>query len=446
MYDLLLRHPFMSDTGREACQATALVRAMCDVELALAAEQQALGLLPAGSAEAIAAQLDEADFDIAALARETAKGGNAAIPFVKQARAALADDLKGHFHRGATSQDIVDSALMLLLKPRLQRCSQLVWQSLADGAALMQRHRDTPMVGRTLMQQALPITFGAKIGQWLWGLHQARQRLDTAIDSGLYLQFGGAVGVHSGQGEHGVALMTGMARRLGLSEPWLPWHTDRQPIHALGCALDGVAVAAEKIALDVALMTQTEVGELAEPAEAGVGESSSMPHKRNPVGCARIRAAARQIHGALGVLANAGAQPLERGLGEWHAEWAPLVDGVLLLEGALETLGHLLGGLEVDEQAMARNLAMTGGAIMAEPAARVLQTILSSDDAKLVAREASETARRDGVAYADALLAHARVAGSAAEASALRQAVRPELYIGSSRQLVERVAERLGRR
>ncbi len=443
MYDLLLRHPFMSDSGREACQATALVRAMCDVELALAAEQQALGLLPAGSAEAMAAQLGSADFDIAALASDTAKGGNAAIPFVKQARAALSDDLQGHFHRGATSQDIVDSALMLLLKPRLQRCSQLIGQSLADGAALMQRHRDTPMVGRTLMQQALPITFGAKVGQWLWGLHQARERLDETINSGLYLQFGGAVGVHSGQGEHGVALMEGMARRLGLSEPWLPWHTDRQPIHALGCAMDGVAVAAEKIALDVALMTQTEVGELAEPAEAGVGESSSMPHKRNPVGCARIRAAARQIHGALSVLANAGAQPLERGLGEWHAEWAPLVDGVLLLEGALETLGHLLGGLEVNEQAMARNLAMTGGAIMAEPAARMLQTVLSSDDAKLVAREASETARRDGAAYAEALLAHARVADSGIDAAALRDAVRPELYIGSSRQLVERVYARL---
>lgn len=443
MYDLLLRHPFMSDTGREACQATALVRAMCDVEMALAAEQEALGLLPAGSAEAITAQLAAADFDLEALARDTVKGGNAAIPFVKQARAALSDDLKGHFHRGATSQDILDSALMLLLKPRLARCSQLVGKSLADGAALMQRHRDTPMVGRTLMQQALPITFGAKVGQWLWGLHQARQRLDAAIESGLYLQFGGAVGVHSGLGEQGIALMAGMARRLGLSEPWLPWHTDRQPIHALGCALDGVAVAAEKIALDVALMTQTEVGELAEPAEAGVGESSSMPHKRNPVGCARMRAAARQIHGALSVLANAGAQPLERGLGEWHAEWAPLVDGVLLLEGALETLVHLLAGLEVDEQAMARNLAVTGGAIMAQPAARILQTELSSDDAKRVAREASETARRDGIAYADALLAHEQVVGSDIDAAALRDAVRPELYIGSSRQLVERVARRL---
>jgi len=145
----------------------------------------------------------------------------------------------------------------------------------------------------------------------------------------------------------------------------------------------------------------------------------------------------------LSVLANAGAQPLERGLGEWHAEWAPLVDGVLLLEGALETLGHLLAGLEVNQQAMARNLAVTGGAIMAEPAAQVLQTVMVSDDAKRVAREASETARRDGIAYADALLAHERVAGSDIDAAALRNAVRPELYIGSSRALVERVGERL---
>ncbi|MEC9483201.1 MAG: adenylosuccinate lyase family protein [Halomonas sp.] len=437
MYDLLLRQPFMSGAGLEASRAQALVAAMREVELALAAEQEAIGLLPAGSAEAMAPYLGDDAFDMQLLAEETAKGGNAAIPFVKQAKAALPDDLKRHFHKGATSQDIVDSALIVLLKPRLERCLSLLAQARTAGCSLMETHRGTAMVGRTLMQQALPITFGAKVANWLWGLYQAEQRLGEVASHGLFVQLGGAVGVHSGLDEHGLELMDGLATRLGLNAPLLPWHTDRQPILALAGALDAVAAGAEKIALDVALMCQTEVGELSEPAEAGVGESSSMPHKRNPVACARIRAAARQVHGNAGIIANAGAQPLERGLGEWHAEWAPLVDSVLLVEGALETLAKLLEGLEVHGEAMQRNLAVTGGAIMAEPAARVLVPAGGSDAAKRIAREAAETAREQGRPYADVLIEHPEVAGKVDE-SALRDAVRPELYIGSSQAQVER--------
>ncbi|SDL39840.1 3-carboxy-cis,cis-muconate cycloisomerase [Modicisalibacter muralis] len=442
MYDLLLRHPFMSAEGLAATRDTALIAAMREVELALASEQEALGLLPQGSAEAMARHLGDEVFDSRALADGALKGGNAAIPFVKQAKAALPDELKPCFHWGATSQDILDSALMLLLKPRLARCLTLLERARVAGCVLMRDHRDTPMVGRTLMQQALPITFGAKLAHWLHGLHQAERRLAEVVAQGLYVQFGGAVGVHSGQGEHGLTLMDGLATRLGLNAPLLPWHTDRQPILALSGALDAVAAGAEKIALDVALLCQTEIGELSEPAEAGVGESSSMPHKRNPVGCARIRAAARQIHGQTGLLSHAAAQPLERGLGEWHAEWAPLVDATLLLEGALESLAALLEGLEVHREAMRRNLAITGGAIMAEPAARVLTPALGSDTAKRIAREAAETARHEGSEYAKALLAHGEVAGRI-DAETLRAAVQPELYIGSSRAQVERVLKAL---
>lgn len=442
MYDLLLRHPFMSAEGLAATRAESLIAAMREVELALAKEQEVLGLLPEGTAGALASYLGDEVFDLPVLAAETAKGGNAAIPFVKQAKAALSDALKPCFHQGATSQDILDSALMLLLKPRLKRCLTLLERARAAGCALMHDHLDTPMIGRTLMQQALPITFGAKVAHWLHGLHQAERRLAEVVAQGLYVQFGGAVGVHSGLDEHGLALMDGLAARLGLSAPLLPWHTDRQPMLALGGALDAVAAGAEKIALDVALLCQTEVGELSEPAEAGVGESSSMPHKRNPVACARIRAAARQIHGHAGMLSHTAAQPLERGLGEWHAEWAPLVDAALLLEGALESLAALLEGLEVHVETMRRNLAITGGAIMAEPAARALTPALGSDAAKRIAREAAETARREGHEYAEALLAHAEVDGRV-DAEALRAAVRPELYIGSSRTQVERALKAL---
>lgn len=360
-YDSFLRHPFMSGEGLSALGNDAFVRAMLAFELALAAEQESLGLLPAGTADALTGHLTGTAFDAGAIARDAANGGNAAIPFVRQAKAALPDTLKKRFHLGATSQDVVDSALMLLLKPRLAACLAHYQECRRAALALMREHRDTPMIGRTLMQQALPITFGLKVARWIWGLAQAVMGLERVARHGLYVQLGGPVGTLNAMPEKGLALMAGVARRLGLSEPLLPWHTDRQPILAIAAALSATSVAAEKIALDIALMAQNEVAELSEPAEEGVGGSSSMPHKRNPVACARIRAAARQVVGAVGVIESAGAQPLERALGEWHAEWAPLLDAVLLLEGQLQSLSALLGGLEVHADAMARNLALLGG-------------------------------------------------------------------------------------
>lgn len=437
MYDTLLRHPFMSDEGRAATQAQDLVAAMCAVEVALATEQEVLGILPAGAAAEIERVLAEHAFDMDAMAHGTVLGGNAAIPFVKQAKAALPDELKAHFHRGATSQDILDTALMLLLKPRLEACLALMKRSRMAGCALMRRHADTPMVGRTLMQQALPITFGVKVAQWAENLAQAERRLRDVTETGLYLQFGGAVGVHSGLDAQGLEVMDRVAERLGLASPLLPWHTNRQPILALSGAVDAVAVGVEKVALDVSLLTQSEVAEVSEPAVPGAGGSSSMPHKRNPVICARLRAAARQIHGQAATLSHAGAQPLERGLGEWHAEWAPMLDAVLLMEGALASLAELWEGLDVHAETMRHNLTLMGGAIMAEPAARLLGDILGADEAQRIAREAAETSRLERREYAEVLLAHPAVAGRV-EAQRLRRCVDPGLYIGSSQGQVQR--------
>ncbi|WFF40661.1 adenylosuccinate lyase family protein [Salinicola endophyticus] len=447
MYDTLFRHPFMSAAGLAALEASEVVAAMREVELALAAEQEACGLLPAGTADALTAALPLAAFDLTALAAEVENGGNAAIPFVKQAKARLPESLRRHFHRGATSQDIVDSALMLLLRPRLAALREHLACSRRAACALMRRHRGTPMIGRTLMQQALPITFGAKVAQWAWGLESADARLAAVAEGGLYVQFGGAVGVHSGLDDQGLEIMAGLAARLGLAAPLLPWHTDRQPLLALMGALDAAAVAAEKVALDIALLCQSEVAELSEPAAEGVGGSSSMPHKRNPVACARIRAAARQVHAAHATVVNAGAQPLERGLGEWHAEWAPLLDGVLLVEGALGSLAPLLAGLEVHVDAMARNLRLSGGAVLAEPAARLLGEALPSATAQRIAREAGETARREQRDYAEVVLAQPEVAAAVEDATldaaALRTALTIDLYIGSSEAQVTRVLMRL---
>ncbi|GEK48214.1 adenylosuccinate lyase family protein [Halomonas pacifica] len=430
----LLQHPFMSQTALAECNTDAMIAAMLTFELALAEVQEAHGALPEGVSGEMRDLLEAHAFDGQAIAAGIASGGNAAIPFVKQARSALPDELKRYFHQGATSQDVVDTALMLLLEPRLASLDALLLRCRAAATALMVTHDETVMVGRTLMQQALPITFGVKVAHWAIGLEQARRRLAGVA---LPVQFGGAVGVHSGWDDPGLDFMDALAERLGLSAPVLPWHTDRQPIHALGTALDAVAGAAEKLALDVALLTQTEVGEVAEPAAPGMGESSSMPHKRNPVRCALIRGAVRQVHGHTTVLLNAAAQPLERGLGEWHAEWAPLLDGALLLEGALEQAAVLFEGLEVHPEAMRRNLAVTGGGIMAEPVSKLLVPILGQDVAKRISAEAAETARRQGIPYAEALEAHPELQGQLAP-EAVARATDPALYLGSSKRQVRR--------
>lgn len=430
----LIQHPFMSQTALTETSAEAMVGAMLAFELCLAEVQETYGAVPEGASQTMREILEGHDFDSDAVATGIASGGNAAIPFVKQGRAALPDELKHYFHQGATSQDVVDSALMLLIRPRLLALDALLVRCRAAALALMKAHADTVMVGRTLMQQALPITFGVKVAHWAVGLEQARRRL-AAVE--LPVQFGGAVGVHSGWDKLGLGFMDALAERLGLEAPVLPWHTNRQPIHALGTALDAAAGAAEKLALDIALLTQTEVGEVAEPSTPGMGESSSMPHKRNPVRCALIRGAARQIHGHVTVLLNAAAQPLERGLGEWHAEWTPLIDSVLLLEGALEQAAVLLEGLEVYPQAMRRNLVVTGGGIMAEPVSKLLAPALGTDAAKRISAEAAETARVQGIGYAQALSAHPEVRDRL-DADSVAQATDPALYLGSSKYQVQR--------
>ncbi|RUR31210.1 class-II fumarase/aspartase family protein [Vreelandella nanhaiensis] len=438
MPSAFLKHPFMSQTALAACNEDAMVRAMLAFELALADVQQASGALPAGTSQQMRAQLEDVSFDIAEMAEGIASGGNVAIPFVKQSRALLADGLKRYWHQGATSQDVVDSALMLLLKPRLAALDSLLLRCRSAAIDLMDTHSNTPMVGRTLMQQALPITFGVKVSHWAVGLEQARRRLG---DIELPVQFGGAVGVHSGWDSLGLEWMDALAEKLGLAAPVLPWHTDRYPIHALGTALDAVASAAEKLALDVSLLTQTEVGEVAEPSAPGMGESSSMPHKRNPVRSALIRGAARQVHGHASVLLNAAAQPLERGLGEWHAEWAPLMESVLLVEGALEQVAVLLEGLEVYPDNMWRNLAATGGGIMAEPVARLLTPALGTDNAKAVSAAAAETSRCESRDYSDVLidvLAEHPETNGTIDYDSLRKACDPTLYLGSSKAQIKR--------
>lgn len=437
----LIQHPFMSSNALKENSADAMINAMLSFEIALLESQELQGLCPTGTAERIAQCLRKPGaFDSEVIAKGVGSGGNPAIPFVKMAREKLPDELKPYWHQGATSQDLVDSALMLLLKNRFKSIDQLLLRCRTDAIYLAGNHKRTVMVGRTLMQQALPTTFGVRAIQWALGLEQARRRLHAVSHNGLPVQFGGAVGVHSGLDDSGMDLMAIIADRLGLANPVLPWHTNRQPVHAIATAMDGIAGAAEKMAYDVALLSQTEVGELSEPAGEGMGESSSMPHKRNPVRCALVRSACRQIHGYTSVIINSMAQPLERGLGEWHAEWAALVNSAQLLEGALEQTQILFAGLEVHEDRMRTNLEITGGAIMAESVVRFLTPELGSELARKVSKEASETARLNRRPYIEALRARDEILGKVNQ-DALANAADPITYIGTAEGQLETAIE-----
>ncbi|SNT70471.1 lyase family protein [Psychrobacter sp. LV10R520-6] len=361
----LINQPFVHPDIAQDFSARFFVKAMLDFELAIIEVRENNGLVPDKTLQKSKQALTLDLFDIDAIGAETYLGGNAAIPFVAQAKALLPQEIKPYFHQTVTSQDVIDTAMMLMLKPALKHINQDLIDVLKACGILIENHRATPMAGRTLMQQALPITFGAKISQWASSLIAVIPNLAKLERSGFYLQWGGPVGVSNVDNEN-YELPQQVAELLGLSTPLLPWHTNRQPIHAIASTLDACAGAMENIVEDIALMCQSELGEVAEPAIKGMGGSSSMPHKRNPVLCALIKTATLRMHGHLSVISNTTAQPFERALGQWHATWVPLTEGVALVAGATAYLKTLLHGLQVYPERMAANLDLNSDAYLVE--------------------------------------------------------------------------------
>lgn len=359
----LINQPFVHSDIANAFSDQAFTQAMLDFELAVLKVREKNQLIPKNifqqSQQALALEL----FDIDAIGKQTYLGGNAAIPFVTQAKSLLPTDIKPFFHQTLTSQDVIDTAMMMMLKPSFRRIHQDLIEVLRACEVLIQTHRKTPMAGRTLLQQALPITFGTKVSQWASSLIAIMPKLAQLEQSGFYLQWGGPVGVSNEENEHH-NLPQQLAESLGLSAPLLPWHTNRQPIHAIASTLDACAGAMENIVEDIALMTQSELGEVAEPSIEGMGGSSSMPHKRNPVLCALIRTATLRMHGHMSVISNSTAQPFERALGQWHASWVPLTEGTALIAGAVSYLKVLLHGLQVYPERMATNLDLNSDAYL----------------------------------------------------------------------------------
>ncbi|MDB5480849.1 MAG: 3-carboxy-cis,cis-muconate cycloisomerase [Caulobacteraceae bacterium] len=341
----------------------ALVGAALAFETALARALAAEGLLSEAAADVIAEACAMPLADAATLAREAAHAGTLAIPLVRRIRARVAashPEFADAVHRGATSQDVADTALMMMSREAGELVDADLRRLRSALAGLTRRHVATPMLGRTLLQGAMPITFGLKTAGWMLGVEEARARFARELEEALRLQLGGAAGTLAGLCGRGTAISKRMGAALGLAPAITPWHSRRDAVAGLGCALALVTCAVGKIARDISLLSQGEVGEVREPRVDGRGGSSAMAHKRNPTGCQVALSAAIRAPGLAATLLSAMPQEHERGLGGWQAEGPVIVDLFELAHGAIGAMAPVVEGLEVSVAAMARNLAKAG--------------------------------------------------------------------------------------
>ena len=434
---------FVPEDFREAVSGRAWLQAMLDAERALAVAGARAGLIPQEDAEAIANRCDAGLFDAGEIGHRGRPAGN---PVPALARALTEEVAKTspaaacHVHWGATSQDITDTAAMLLTRRALDLILAEV-DGIADACArLALEHRDTPVAGRTLLQQALPTTFGLKAAGWLVPVLEARRRLRQLRASGLAAQLGGAAGTLASLGDSGPSVLREFALELGLPEPPLPWHTDRTRISSVGEALSMLAGVLGKISQDVILMAQTEVGEVTEPAGEGRGGSSTLPHKRNPILSVTAAANARRVQDLARTLGAAMVQEHERAAGAWHSEWEALSDALALAGGAAANVREATEGLEVHPERMRANLDRTEGMLLAEN----VTTRLSASLGRLEAHDLVEAACRRALKNREDLRAELvrdeRIREALSE-EGIDAALDPAGYLGSAGAFVDRALE-----
>ncbi|UDM52508.1 3-carboxy-cis,cis-muconate cycloisomerase [Cupriavidus sp. MP-37] len=420
------------------------VQRMLAVEAALARAEAQCGVIPAAAAAAITEVCREVGaIDRDALAQAAVNSGNLAIPLVRQLTAAVAarDAEAARFvHWGATSQDIIDTALVLQLADALRVLDADLVRLGEACAALATAHRATPMVARTWLQHALPTTFGCKAAGWLDALRRDLTRLDAARAQARALQFGGAAGTLASLGDAAPAVAAALARELGLVAPVLPWHAQRDRVVDVATTLGMLTGTLGKMARDISLLMQTEVAEVAEPAAPGRGGSSTMPHKRNPVGCAAVLAASVRVPPLVATMLSGMVQEHERALGGWQAEWDTLPQIVTLAAGALCRMGEVVAGLQVDAARMRANLDLTRGLILSEAAMLALGDCIGRLPAHKLVENASRRAVEQGTSLRDALAAmlHEDPAHAGLlDAAALDRLADPANYAGQSVQFAD---------
>lgn len=413
------------------------VQAMLDFEAALARAEARAGVISAAVADVIAAACRVELYDVPALYQATISAGTLAIPLVKALTDRVGGEAGRYVHWGATSQDAIDTAYMLQMRRGLARLDADLQTIAAACAALAQTHRATPMAGRTLLQHALPITFGLKAARWLALTTRRITRLRELRDRAFVVQFGGAVGTLASLGPNGPLVLELLAQELRLGVPDMPWHAERDRIAEIAAAVGIVAGAMAKIAGDIALLTQTELGEVAEANVAGKDGSSTLPHKRNPVDVTFARAAAQLALGNVAVVLAAMAQEHERAAGAWQAEWAVLPGLFRYTAGAVIRVQEALTGLEVDAGRMQANLGLTNGLVMAESLATALARHTGRAEAQRIVQAACERAQSRNASLLSTALATPAISDHLS-AIEIERAFDPMSYLGSTDAFIDR--------
>ena len=434
--------PMLSSAAmRAVCDDVAYLQFMLDFEAALARAEAATGVIPAEAAGPIERACQARTFDLAALAEAATKSGNLAIPLVKALTAAVSKadtEAARYVHWGATSQDVIDTAAMLMLRAGIDALLADIDRAIAGFAGLALKHRHTAMVGRTWLQHALPMPFGLKLAEYAAALNRSRSRLRRLRSEALALQFGGAAGTLAALGDNGLRVAERLAQELGLPLPDAPWHTHRDRFAEAASVLAIIAGTCGKIARDVSLMMQTDVGEAFEPAGEGRGGSSTMPHKRNPVAAATALGAATMAPNLAATMFAAQVQDHERSAGPWHAEWPTLPTLLLIASGGLAAIVDIAEGLEVDVARMRANLDTTHGLIMAESVTFALAEKIGKSAAHHLMETASKQAVAEKKHLHDVLANDPRVIQQL-DAKKLADLFEPMAYQGVSQALIDRL-------
>jgi 3-carboxy-cis,cis-muconate cycloisomerase len=417
----------------------ALVEAMVEVEVALLQALADLDLAPAEAGRELgdAVASGQLELDVEKLGRGTGQQGTPIPALLKALRGQVSDTAAAHLHKGATSQDVIDTAIMLVTRRALDAVLADLSGAADACAELAQRYRDAIVPGRTLLQQAIPVTFGLKAAHWLSGLDGAVADLRAVRDDELAVQFGGAVGTLANLGDRGLEVAAGLARRLDLTAPALPWHTIRLRPVRIATALGATLGLLGKIGRDVVLLAQSELAEVAEGGGEGRGGSSTMPHKRNPVGGVGLIACAQRGPGLVATMLAAMVQEHERGAGAWQAEWDTLLELLRLTGSSAAIARELLAGLKVDPEKMRSDMDLTGGLVMSESVAAALAASMGRSGAQELVEKAARRSVSNGRDFREVLLELPEVADGLG-ADGLDQALDPAAYLGVTAELIDR--------
>ncbi len=434
----IFRHIFTTEAMRRVFSDEARVQYYLDIEAALARVQARLGVIPQNAADEIVRHCDAKQYDMAKLKAQTERIGYPVLPVVQQLVGLCKDGLGEWCHWGATTQDITDTATVMQIRDALRLVEQDL-DAIADSfAGLAKKYRDTPMAGRSNLQQAVPITFGYKMAVLLAGIERHRERLRQMRPRVLVGEFGGACGNLNSLGDRGLEVQEALMKELGLGQPEIAWHTVHDRIAEVGCFLGLVTGTVNKFATDVKLMMQTEVEEVFEPFHEGRGSSSTMPQKRNPISTLYITATTAMVRQHAAALLNAMDQDHERATGNWEIEWLAVPEIFCFAAGALSQARFLAGGLQVNTERMRANLDATRGLIVSEAVMMGLGPYLGRQRAHDLVYDICRKVIATGRPFLDLLAEDAEISRHVDRAT-LAKLVDPANYLGQAGEMVDRV-------